>query len=483
MLQKQSTPCDSAVNKEEVEPLPDGSSPKLSDLIAARHSLSRPCDFSGITHIRLDRLGITSLPPGVVESLSSVTNWYLQHNQLTSLHGLESASKTRFICAAHNKLTTLAAVQPLRQLIFLDASSNQLNALNVEHLPKSVAFLRLLNNPLATPLDCQHKLLQHLPRLQELHLASSESDDDNESGSDEVATDVHALPPHKELDSTIINALEGMEREVWKAQSLVGPACSATATSREPSGAALKAMLAAESPPRLVRAAGSDAPCTAPDPEHSSRARTPSSSRCLDKSSAQLAKQSDMPSNYADANKASSVQMGSHLQPLVHGLAGGGTGGQVPSGVVRQRSQGAASARALLGRPPLDGRDTAGRGDRHARMTGPAVAGATSNDGRTGAAYAALQSSQPTIAAMSTEQMQDLITADLQLLQRCVECSLASGSVQASGLPGATAGSMGGAVEAMRQSGHQRARVHREQQLALASSINKLRVAKHGWCK
>ena len=55
-----------------------------------------------LTHLRLDDLGLASLSFDILSELPSVTNLYLQHNQLTRMEAVAALPKLRFLTIADN---------------------------------------------------------------------------------------------------------------------------------------------------------------------------------------------------------------------------------------------------------------------------------------------------------------------------------------------------------------------------------------------
>jgi len=126
--------------------------------------------FSCLTHLRLDRLRLASLPADALASLPAVTHVYLQHNRLVGTGPLAALSSLKFLTVAYNQLQQVEGLSGLHNLLFLDVTYNQLNGLQHPQLPASLRFLKIEGNPFLEGRELQERerLLAKMPHLHDL---------------------------------------------------------------------------------------------------------------------------------------------------------------------------------------------------------------------------------------------------------------------------------------------------------------------------
>mmetsp|Transcript_30468 Transcript_30468/g.72532 ORF Transcript_30468/g.72532 Transcript_30468/m.72532 type:complete len:367 (+) Transcript_30468:171-1271(+) len=99
------------------------------------------------THIRLDRMRLSDVEPGVLSLAERLTNLYLQHNRLTAVPDLRWAKSLRFLTLSGNRISEVSSLAELPCLMFLDISHNRIGALSAGDLPPSLRFLEVDGNP------------------------------------------------------------------------------------------------------------------------------------------------------------------------------------------------------------------------------------------------------------------------------------------------------------------------------------------------
>ena len=151
--------------------IPNKSSMSSDDIVSALGRLS---------HIRLDRLGITKIDN--LESLGPVTNLYLQQNHIEQIENLEALGNLRFLTLAGNKIKKIENLKHFKKLKFLDLSSNFIENVSTDELPHSLLILSLKGNPCAEKEDYRNTIAQKLTNLKELDgVPVNQVDDDHNS--------------------------------------------------------------------------------------------------------------------------------------------------------------------------------------------------------------------------------------------------------------------------------------------------------------
>ncbi|XP_064647689.1 leucine-rich repeat-containing protein 46-like [Lineus longissimus] len=155
-------------------------------------------ELNKITHLRLDRESIQNIDH--LELLGgSVTNVYLQHNRIEVIENLEYLSNVSFLTLSNNRIERIENLLPLRKLKFLDLSENLINSFDIDEIPQTVIILNLGGNPCTNKADYRGRIIQDLPKLQQLDgedvtkvekmeagfVVSDSEEDEEESGSSE----------------------------------------------------------------------------------------------------------------------------------------------------------------------------------------------------------------------------------------------------------------------------------------------------------
>lgn len=123
-----------------------------------------------VVTIKLDRQQLPSLRLQPFSRLSGARSLHLQHNCLSTVPELAPALPClRFLSLAHNQLTSFLGLEHFSSLATLDVSHNEVQALEATHLPASLIFLKVANNPCSRQLPLGLKtVLARLPVLKEL---------------------------------------------------------------------------------------------------------------------------------------------------------------------------------------------------------------------------------------------------------------------------------------------------------------------------
>lgn len=142
-------------------------------------------ELNKITHLRLDRENISEIDN--LELLgSSVTNVYLQENQISVIQNLDCLQNLQFLTLAGNQISKLENLKHLSHLLFLDLSNNSISHLDTNELPLSLIILNLTGNSCCSESGYRASVLECLKNLKQLDL--EEIDGDNEDLDDEDDT-------------------------------------------------------------------------------------------------------------------------------------------------------------------------------------------------------------------------------------------------------------------------------------------------------
>lgn len=126
-------------------------------------------ELNRITHLRLDRERIKEID-GLELLGGSVTNIYLQVNNIERIGNLDCCKNLSFLALSNNRIRKVENLTCLKKLLFLDLSENRIKDLDVEELPESVVILNLKGNPCTETDSYRARIIRHLPRLKQLDL-------------------------------------------------------------------------------------------------------------------------------------------------------------------------------------------------------------------------------------------------------------------------------------------------------------------------
>lgn len=73
-----------------------------------------------------------------------------------------------YLSLAHNKITRLQGLLSLKSLLYLDVSENQIAELEVPQIPKTIALLKVRENPFCREAGYRERLILELQDLEEL---------------------------------------------------------------------------------------------------------------------------------------------------------------------------------------------------------------------------------------------------------------------------------------------------------------------------
>ncbi|CAK8695098.1 unnamed protein product [Clavelina lepadiformis] len=155
-----------------------------------------------LTHIRLDRENIYLIEN--LDCLGAVSNLYLQQNNISKIQNLECLSSSlKFLTLAGNHISKVEGLIELQVLAFLDLSDNEIADFRGDEFPKSLIFVKFLNNKCTKNVNYRKKLITSLPKLKEVDnipVSSSES-----STSESSDTDSDNSSEEKDLTSTDVS--------------------------------------------------------------------------------------------------------------------------------------------------------------------------------------------------------------------------------------------------------------------------------------
>ncbi|XP_039253505.2 leucine-rich repeat-containing protein 46-like [Styela clava] len=146
--------------------------------------------LSDLTHVRLDRERLTSVP--LLDFLPCITNLYLQCNHIQEMVNFSILINLRFLTLAENRINEVKGVKDLANLGFLDLSDNCIENLVTEQLPNSLIILNLTGNRCIEASHHVGSICDKLPNLKFLNEKSvdcSISSDEDESDDEEELSD------------------------------------------------------------------------------------------------------------------------------------------------------------------------------------------------------------------------------------------------------------------------------------------------------
>ncbi|CAH1788016.1 unnamed protein product [Owenia fusiformis] len=124
-------------------------------------------ELNKITHLRLDREHIAEID-GLELLGKSITNVYLQQNQIKVIENLECLENLSFLTLANNKIQKIENLTRLPKLAFLDLSENNITDFDIDELPQTLVILNLKGNPCIKVPDYRGRIIQDLPKLRQL---------------------------------------------------------------------------------------------------------------------------------------------------------------------------------------------------------------------------------------------------------------------------------------------------------------------------
>eukprot|EP00762_Andalucia_godoyi_P006708 ANDGO_06235.mRNA.1 Dynein regulatory complex subunit 3 len=120
-----------------------------------------------LTHLRLDRLGITRIEN--LDLFSNCTHLQLQVNHITRIEGLEFLPRLRFLVLSQNKIRRIENIVFLDELQYLDLSDNALEAVDAMELPSAkLAYVNFKGNKACDPACYRSEIVRTLPLVREI---------------------------------------------------------------------------------------------------------------------------------------------------------------------------------------------------------------------------------------------------------------------------------------------------------------------------
>ena len=96
-----------------------------------------------LTHLRMDRLRLHSLPSSVVKQMPALTHVYLQHNRIDSMAALAVLPNLRFVTLRNNLISRVEGVAGLQHIMLLDLAFNDISEVSPDALPTSLRFVKV----------------------------------------------------------------------------------------------------------------------------------------------------------------------------------------------------------------------------------------------------------------------------------------------------------------------------------------------------